>query len=393
MVTSEIIFSILCLVKTVFKPVKIKMIKKITLLFICNLLIIKVNAQITNGLSLEVNGLMGNILRHSKRLVIPPLKNVVGTEIHAGWQLKGQQAWHEWHGFPTVGVSLMYLNFGQSEEVGSAIGLFPTIDFKILKTRPLSITSQIGTGIGYITRTYDQFDNPTFNAIGTHLNCMLHLKLRLETPLTPHIKAHLGGSFTHFSNGGARLPNFGLNIPAVELGVRWLIDTEGVEVRQHLLKTPTKKWGVNTVAGMALSSNNPRGPKYPIYNVSIAAVRHFSKTNRLLMGVAYEQNTLVAEQGLHSVLFQTRAEAWHAGARWLGFVEDEAVFGRVAMVFQTGVYLGKFDGVRNLWYNKVGLRVYMPPIGRPKTQFHVGFYLKAHLGVAEHIAFMGGASF
>ena len=300
------------------------MIKKITLLFIYNLLINQLDAQITNGLSLEVNGLMGTVMRHSKRLVLPPLKNIVGTEIHAAWQLKGQQEWHEWHGFPTVGVSLMYLNLGQSEAVGSAIGVFPTIDFKILKTRPLSITSQIGTGIGYVTRTYDQFDNPNANAVGTHLNCMLHLKLRLETPLTPQIKAHFGGSFTHFSNGGARLPNFGLNIPAVEIGVRWMLDTEGVLIRRHLPKTPLKKWGVNTAAGMALSSNNPRGPKYPIYNVSVAAVWHFSKIHRLNLGVAYEQNTLVAEQGLHSVIFQTRAEALHAGERWLGFVESSA---------------------------------------------------------------------
>ncbi len=369
------------------------MIQRITLFFIFNILINQLNAQITNGLSLEVNGSIGTVLRHSARLVLPPMKNIVGTEIHAGWQLKGQQEWHEWHGFPTVGVSLMYLNLGQSEAVGSVIGLFPTIDFKILKTRPLSITSQIGTGIGYITRKYDQFDNPMANAIGTHFNCMLHLKLRLETPLTRHIKAHLGGSFTHFSNGGARLPNFGLNIPAVEAGLRWALDTEGVFIRHHLSRRSPKKWGVNTAAGMALSSNNSRGPKYPIYNVSVAAVRYFSKTHRLHLGVAYEQNTLVAEQGLHSVLWQTRAEASRAGDRWLGFVEDEAVFGRVAMLFQTGVYLGNFDGVRNLWYNKVGLRVYLPPIGRPKTQFHVGFYLKAHLGVAEHIAFMGGASF
>ena len=369
------------------------MIKKITLLFVCNLSLIQLSAQITNGLSFEVNGLMGTVIRHSKRLAIPPLKNIIATEIHADWQLKGQQDWHEWHGFPTVGVSAMYLDLGQSEAVGSATGLFSTIGFNILTTRPLSIASQIGMGIGYVTRTYDQFDNPTFNAIGTHLNCMLHLKLRLETPLTPHIKAHLGGTFTHFSNGGARLPNFGLNIPAVEMGLRWTIDTEGVLIRHHLSKRSLKKWGVNTAAGMALSANDPRGPKYPIYNVSIAAVRHFSKTNRLHLGVAYEQNTLVAEQGLHSVLFASRAEASRAGDRWLGFVEDEAVFGRVAMLFQTGVYLGKFDGVRNLWYNKVGLRVYLPPIGRPKTQFHVGFYLKAHLGVAEHIAFMGGASF
>jgi Lipid A 3-O-deacylase (PagL) len=367
--------------------------KKTALAILLNVLIPQLKAQITNGLSLEANTSMGNIMRHSKRLIIPPLKNTIAVDIHANWQLKGQKEWHEWHGFPSVGASLMYIDLGNAESVGSAIGLFPTIDFNILRIHPLSISSQIGTGVGYLTKHYDQFDNPDYNAIGSHFNCMLHIKLRFEAALTPKIKAHLGGSFTHFSNGGARLPNFGVNIPAVEMGVRWMLDTEGVFIRHHLPPTALKKWGVNTVAGMALSANNPRGPKYPIYNVSVAVVRHFSKKNRGHLGVAYEQNRLIAESGLHAVLFATPREARRASERWMAYWEQEVVFGRVAMVFQTGVYTRKFEGVRNLWYNKLGLRVYMPPIGRPKTQFHAGFYLKAHLAAAEYIAFTSGASF
>ena len=172
-----------------------------------------------------------------------------------------------------------------------------------------------------------------------------------------------------------------------------MLDTGGVLILHHLPSTSSKKWGVNTLVGMALSSNNSRGPKYPIYNTSISLVRHFSQISRLNLGVAYEQNHLVAEVGLHSTQFSTAREARLASERWMGFLEQEALFGRVAMVIQSGIYLRKFEGVRNLWYNKFGLRVYMPPIGCPKTQFHVGFCVKAHLATAEYIAFTGGASF
>jgi Lipid A 3-O-deacylase (PagL) len=367
--------------------------KKILLLIIFNLLITHLEAQTVRGLSLEANTFIGTIIRHSPKLVMPPTKATIGGEIHASWQLKGRQIWHEWNGFPSVGVSLMYLDLGEPKAIGAAIGVFPTIDFKILKRRPLSITSQIGTGIGYLTRHYDQFDNATYNAVGSAINCMIHLKLRTEFPITPKIRANIGGSFTHFSNGGARLPNLGVNIPALEMGIKWMLDTEGVAVRHHLPPTPVKKWGVNTVAGMALSSNNSRGSKYPIYNTTIALIRHFSKVNRLGLGVGYEQNRLVAEFGLHAGIFSTEAQAHRAAERWMGFVEKETLFGNVAMVLQSGVYFHQYEGVRNLWYNKFGLRIYMPPIGRPKTQFHLGFALKAHLATAEYIAFTGGASF
>ncbi len=367
--------------------------KKTTLIFLLNLLIINVKAQITKGLSLEANTFAGTIIRHSPRLIIPPTKNTLGAEIHASWQLYGQQKWHEWQSFPAVGASLIYMDLGEPTAIGSAIGIFPTIDFKLIKRHPLSITSQIGTGVAYLTRHFDQFDNNTYNAVGTSINCMIHLKLRAELPIRPQLKLNFGGSFTHFSNGGARLPNLGVNIPAFEMGLRWMLDTEGVYIRHHLPPVSTKKWGVNTVAGMALSSGNPRGPKYPIYNASIALVRHFSKINRLGFGVAYEQNRLVAEFGLHATLFNSEAEAWKGGERWMGFLEKESVFGNVAMVIQSGVYLGQYEGVRNLWYNKFGIRVYLPAIGYPKTQFHVGFALKAHLATAEYIAFTGGASF
>jgi hypothetical protein len=367
--------------------------KKTTLLLLFNCLIINVKAQITQGLSLEANTFVGTIIRHSKRLIIPPTKNTLGVEMHASWQLNGQKNWHEWQGFPSVGASLMYLDLGEPKAIGAAIGVFPTIDFKILKRGPLSITSQIGTGVAYLTRHFDQFDNPSYNAVGSSINCMIHLKLRGERQLTPHLKAHIGGSFTHFSNGGARLPNLGVNIPALETGIRWTLDTGKLPALHHLSSTSNKKWGANIVAGMALSSNNTRGPKYPIYNASVAVVRYLSKVSRLGFGVGYEQNRLLAEFGLHAALFTSEREARLASERWMGFLEKESLFGNVAMVFQSGVYFQKYDGVRNLWYNKVGLRVYLPAIGHPKTQFHVGFALKAHLATAEYIAFTGGASF
>ena len=369
---------------------------KLFFILMCNTLIFTLKAQVRSSFSVETNMHFGNIIRHTPKLTLLPSGRAIGEELHLNWQLKGQQPWHEWQRFPSVGLSLLYLDLGEPRTLGAAIGLFPTVDLKILRSRPLSILVQVGTGIAYLTRHYDQVDNPTNNGIGSALNCMAHLKLKLETPLSSRLKLQIGGSFTHFSNGAAHLPNFGINVPALDISLRYHVssDTEGVFIRHFLSKKATKKYGLTVQAGMALSETGvPRGPQYPIYGTSLSVYRNISRINRLHLGVSYEQNRVVAEYGLHAAEFKTQQEAWKGGERVMGFVEEEFLFGNVGLLLQTGVYSKKYKSVRSNWYNKLGVRVYMPPIGRPKTQLFVGFYLKAHLATAEYLAFVGGATF
>jgi hypothetical protein len=75
------------------------------------------------------------------------------------------------------------------------------------------------------------------------------------------------------------------------------------------------------------------------------------------------------------------------------FIADELYFGAFSILLQVGVYWkGKSAFLNFPVYNRLGLRYHLPPIGKPKTRFFAGIYLKSHRFSAEHIALGIGAS-
>ncbi len=76
------------------------------------------------------------------------------------------------------------------------------------------------------------------------------------------------------------------------------------------------------------------------------------------------------------------------------FLADEFLFGNVGLSLQASVYLPMKSWLLQYFlYTKVGLRYYFPAIGRPKTKFYAGIYIKSHKITAEHFSFGFGATF
>ena len=128
-------------------------------------------------------------------------------------------------------------------------------------------------------------------------------------------------------------------------------------------------------------------------NSRIGLEEVYHQFNLLSLGVQYEQNRVVAEFGLASGEFTTKQEASKAGSRWGILVGDEFLFGQVAVVLQSGFYLHRYYSIQSMWFNRIGLRLYSPTIGRSKMQGHVGFFLKSHKADAEQFCVLGGFSF
>lgn len=362
-----------------------------------NLLIINANAQHPKGFSIEPSLHFGRIAKHTPKLLFqsPPLS--IGNEIHLNWQTYGQKIWHEWHGYPSFGLSFLHYDLGDKKLFGDAFAVYPSLDIRIFKRNKLFDSYiQFGWGLAYLTRHYDQFTNPINNAVGSALNNVTDFKMRFEKRLSNHWSAQMGFSFTHFSNGTARLPNYGFNIPALNLGSKWTpnpLNTEGYIHRDSSSKS-NKKWGMNIFLGLGLSASTvPRGPKYPIYTIAFSLVCPLNQVNLLSFGAQYEQNRVVAEFGLASGEFTTKAEASKAGNRWGIFLGDEFLFGQVAVVLQSGFYLHRYPAIESLWFNRIGLRLYSPTIGQSKIQGHIGVFLKAHKVDAEQFCVLGGVRF
>ena len=366
--------------------------------FFCfNLLIFNTNAIAQKGFSIETSLHVGRIAKHTPKILFQPPPLSIGEEIHLNWQTYGQKVWHEWQGYPSVGISLLHYDLGNQQIFGNAFAAYPSLDLRILKKMSgVKSYVQWGWGFAYLTKHFDQFTNPTNNAVGSALNNITSFKLRFQKPFSTHWKAELGFSFTHFSNGSSRLPNYGINVPAVSFGINYTpnpVFTEGYIHRDSSSKSE-KKWGVDVFSGIGLSASTvPRGPKYPIYVGAFSILRPLSKINVLSLGIQYEQNRVVAEFGLATGEFSTKEEAFKAGNRWGAFVGNTFVYGRVAIVLQSGFYLHHYASIPNIWFNRLGVRLYSPPFGRSKTQGHIGIYLKAHKIIAEQFALMGGVSF
>ena len=135
------------------------------------------------------------------------------------------------------------------------------------------------------------------------------------------------------------------------------------------------------------------GPRFPIYIGSVAGTFHFNAVNRMLFGVEAEYNTGIYHLINHLSAGTDKAYAKNQAARFMFFVADEFVFGDFGILLQTGVYFKRKDRIPGIVYNKLAVRYYFPPVGKPKTQFFGSIYLKTHLSVAEHIGIGMGANF
>ena len=384
------------------KPFSIKtncmIYKKLIFIAIFNSLIFNIIAQNRKGVSIEVNSHFGKIIKHTPKLLFtsPPLST--GIEIHLNKQLYGQEEWHQWQRYPSVGASFFYFNLGNKDVFGTAVGVCPTLNLKFLNSKILRGYFQIGSGIAFLTKRYDYLTNPTNNAVGSKLNDITHIKIEFEKSISQNWKLQSGFSFTHFSNGSSQTPNYGINIPAMNVGMVYTpnpMDSTGY-IRHNISSKPAKRWGVSVHTDLGfVETSIPGGPRYAVYIASLAGVYHINKVNRLMLGLEYEQNKDVFAFALQSTHAMTRDEAFRQASRYSVYVADELMYGRVSILLQLGGYVAtkKSLFISDFWYDKLGLRWYFPPIGRPATQFYAGIYLKSHRISAEYLAIGGGATF
>jgi hypothetical protein len=78
---------------------------------------------------------------------------------------------------------------------------------------------RLALGLGYLTKPFDRINNYKNLAIGSHLNAAVNLMFEARYRVNYYLTITTGISLQHFSNGSLKLPNYGLNIPLVNVGV------------------------------------------------------------------------------------------------------------------------------------------------------------------------------
>jgi len=148
---------------------------------------------------------------------------------------------------------LAVLGFAGYSQIGISIPLSPRW------------TVSAHTGLAYHSKRYDSAHNPSNIAIGSHITNISSLKFAYT--FSKVFYSHI--FFTHYSNGGVRTMNTGLNGIGLAIGYLLPCSDRYDSSTAYFSKIKYKKWQhVTSINIGAQSTSTDRGSIYPTYDIS-----------------------------------------------------------------------------------------------------------------------------
>lgn len=308
------------------------------------------------------------------------------TELSVARMTTGDKAWHSRFKYPEVGFSLTYQRLGNPDAFGHAYGVLAFISHRWIAKQHWELRARLGTGLAYLTRPFDRINNPVNNIIGSHINSYTYIKLQTVFFPKKQTQYVLGIGYHHYSNSNTSIPNIGVNVPTIALGVRHFLDSP-TPPRIEAPPTPAAadrlRIGLRLGYGI-LESKTPDGPNYPVYLSSLYVMKPHRQKLRFRAGLeAFISYASIA--WVRNFDIPDENPFW-SGLGTVAFVGAEWMMGRVSIVSQIGPYLVRPYQMDHLIYTKSGLQYYLKDQQlHPRMQPFVGAYVHSHSGEADFL--------
>lgn len=325
----------------------------------------------------------GILLAHRANMVHLIQKNPFAFEVSVLRQNQDTSALSKRLKYPMKALNVSYFNFGNPDVLGSNFALTKTYVFPIFSTRSnLFLDYSIGTGIAWITKHYDKFENPKNNAIGSHLNSKFEMQFNVSHYLK---KFHygLGISFVHFSNGSIQYPNLGINCPNVFVNVGYNFDERkrqsknvGLNKRDVFNQYTDHTFSAELIGSVKEVSAVPlEAKRYPVL------ASRFSYVYRPGLKWGFETST--------DLIYNEANRYYYANSNYtigntlqLGLYAGAVVyFHKSALFFGGGVYLYDKIDVAGKVYKRTGFQYHF------SQRFYGSVAIKANFAKADYLEF------
>ncbi len=323
----------------------------------------------------------GTVLIHSRELRPIEDSYPTGIELDLAWHKISQKAWESCMCYPKLGIALTYWGYDNKEILGQGItGLFyfePVFN----TSGRVNYSLRAGLGLSYQNSPYDPVSNPD------NLSYSTYLAFPLQLGGTVHFKIKsrwlLNGSliYNHFSNGGVRQPNKGINWPSVGVGMAYYLKEFEFKKRanSHWRDKGSPQKRLDFTFFMAYEE--PRDNLFLLSpGLEIKWSRQFARVSAYTLGgeIMYDNATgYVLERS------EDNSSPEKAGLA----VGHEFLLGKFVFSQQFGFYLINPNPIHSDVYQRYGL------VYRINKTLSTGINLKAHGHVANFLDFRAGISF
>ena len=291
--------------------------------------------------------------------------------------------WDSFYNSPKIGISILYFDLSNPTQLGKSIGFYPYFSFTKGKGR-IKWENKFGAGMGYIEKPYNRKTNYQNLVIGSKFNALISANTQLHIKINNQLNTTVGLSLLHFSNAAFTVPNLGINIVSLNVGMAYhfgedvIIPSKEIEERKRI-------WSKNVVVGFGVKEIFPvEGPKYAVITSSFNMMK--IRSNKSSFGAGFDlfyNSSLSAFLANDEAYEVNNADNVRAGVTLIYSLD----FGRFSTLIQLGGYLYNKETEKGLIYNRFMMRYYT----NKKVFFNLG--LKTHMAVADYLEAGVGVKF
>jgi len=312
---------------------------------------------------------------------------IPGMEVDFVKPTYGNKLWHHENNFPDIGISFNYIDFANPKQLGRCFALSPFVEIPLnKKVRAARPVLRICWGFSYLTKKFDINTNPKDIPIGSHLNTFVQWKLLWHLNLNEKIRLEPGLSFAHASNGRSQVPNLGLNVVSLNLGMNIKFDKHPVNstLTDSASVWPSRHEVLVWYAAGFNEHEPPGGPKYFTNTLGLNYYYNVRNTHKWGAGIdlCYDD-----QNKYHLMTSGNPANSWTDVAQ-LGVKVCYAYnIGRVSFPIEMGYYAISKPKEDGPIFHRIGIRHYC------KNGLMFNFTMKSHWVVAAHFDYGIGYRF
>ena len=297
-------------------------------------------------------------------------------EISISRQTCGSAYWQQANNYPRIGIAAFYGNTGSRQYIGHMAGVFPFVNFTLHRGAGFRLGFRLGTGMAWVEKPYNVNTNYKNLMLSTHLNSCISMLMEAEARLSTHWAVNGGLSFTHISNGLWQVPNLGLNIPALSLGLRYQL-IEMPPYRRHTAPVVNKKMHWQVFLTGAIKQNDwLESPKAFVTTISTELMFHKKNNDEWGAGLLLTDDPSLAKEKLNAPILEFDNSKPKLQAGIYGCYEHN--IGRVSIPLQLGAYVYNNYPITSL-FQIIGIRYAV------NSHLKALLQLKTHMGKADHI--------
>lgn len=265
-----------------------------------------------------------------------------------------------------------------------AIYGFLTLPLSFEGQQKLTFAYSAAFGLAYNFNPYDSISNPMNRYIGSPVNCYVHLGLLMNYRFNSRWVANATVGFKHFSNGAYELPNAGINLIPLTVGLNYRLNQEDVMASKQPLKPYLNHYRTNITLSGARKNYNINNPNYLKIELSVNHLKQVSYKYRLGLGldVVYAEKSELRNTSDQSAFSKSISYSVVGSWEWV-------LTKRLYVPIGLAVYLHRNfeNGELVPYYERIGFRYQFA------EHCHAGVTVKAHNAVADILEWSIGYTF